>query len=102
MEQDERAPASMSFEVEVDAVALGVLAGAFRVCGQIAGHRHARCVNEKSVAEDRDSNGARNSSAPDQYMTQPIHRARPASATSSIINPTNRSSQRSVSWSCHV
>src|ERR1700694_5237970 len=60
MEQDERPTARVSFVVEVDAVDLGVLAGAFLVCGP--GHGHAPCANEKSAAENRDSPGARNSS----------------------------------------
>src|ERR1700694_2719971 len=60
MEQDERPTAPVSFVVEIDAVDLGELAGAFRVCGP--GHSHAPCANEKSAAEDRDCPGARNSS----------------------------------------
>src|SRR5882672_740586 len=51
MQQDERPPAPMSLVIEVDAVDLGVLAGALRLCGPIAGHGHAPCVNEKWVQE---------------------------------------------------
>jgi hypothetical protein len=45
MEQDERPPAPMSLEIEVDAVDLGVLAGALGVSGPSAGHGDAPFVH---------------------------------------------------------
>src|ERR1700687_6166940 len=62
MQQDERPPTPVSLEVEVDAVDLGVPAGAFRLCSPIAGHGHAPCVKERSGSGNRDSPFARNSS----------------------------------------
>jgi hypothetical protein len=50
MKEDERPAAPMSLVVEVDAVDLRVMAGALRVFGPIAGHRHTPWVNEKSRA----------------------------------------------------
>src|SRR2546422_637563 len=60
----------MSLVVEVDAVDLGVLAGALCVCGAIAGHVRAPCVNEKSGVDDRDSAGVRNSSVRGKATTR--------------------------------
>src|SRR5260370_1214285 len=88
MQQDERPPPPMSLVVEVDAVDLGILAGARRARGPIAAHCHAPSTGEKSGSADTDSEEPRNSSVRGEGQTtgppsceRPQPLARPTAGT---------------------